>query len=170
MYISSNSLKCTSRMSNFIGYKLYLQKLINKNTHFASKDKVILNKNKRTRQKSVLQPHKIRVTLQACIQFRSKEAGGYQKESFMLQILKLTWTFLTLLTQRRYFPTRKVHFLSTKLMFLIMTLLCTQSKVLQRAPRAGNLCKIESEGRLGVAETCRLSTQNLRVRVDRVWE
>lgn len=86
MYISPNSLKCTSRMSNFIGYKLYLQKLINKNTHFASKDKVILNKNKRTRQKSVLQPHKIRVTLQACIQFRSKKSGGYQKEFYAANI------------------------------------------------------------------------------------
>lgn len=88
----------------------------------------------------------------------------------MLQILKLTWTFLTLLIQSRYFPTRKVHFLSTKLMFLIMTLLCRQSKVLQRAPRAGNLCKIGSERGLGVAETCRLSMQNLRIRVDWVWE
>lgn len=89
-----------------------------------------------------------------------------RKKSLMLQILKLTWTFLTLLIQSRYFPTRKVHFLSTKLMFLIMTLLCRQSKVLQSPPRAGNLCKIGSELGLGVAETCRLSMQNLRIRVD----
>lgn len=61
---------------------------------------------------------------------------------------------------------RKVHFLSTKLMFLIVTLLCRQSEVLQRAPSVGNLCKIESEGGLGVTETCRLSMRNLRVRVD----
>lgn len=49
VYISPNSLKCSSRMSNFIGHKLYVQKLINKNIPFASKDKVILNKKKRTR-------------------------------------------------------------------------------------------------------------------------
>lgn len=110
MYISPNSLKCTSRMSNFIGYKLYFQKLINKNTHFASKDKVILNKNKRTRQESVLQPHKIRVTLQACIQFRSKKAGGYQKEELYAANIEAHLDISHTSDSEKVFPHEEVTF------------------------------------------------------------
>lgn len=48
----------------FIGHKVYIKKLTNNNIVFTSKDKIVCSKKKKTRQKSILWPNKMPVTLQ----------------------------------------------------------------------------------------------------------